>query len=154
MKPYQTEIAVREGQSGAILLTVRDENGDLVPTSSIDAITLDLYRWHNGAATVINDRDAVSVLNENGGTYFDTLQTASLSAERLAELRLTAQPTYNFRWDYTPADTPFLGDDTTEPQVEKHIAHVRFTWDDEAKAIGHEVVMKVTNFRRFPTVEA
>jgi hypothetical protein len=56
---------------------------------------------------------------------------------------------FNFRFPYTPDDTKFLGLDTAAHQVEAHIAHFRFTWDNGNKAIGHEVKMNVINFRRF-----
>ena len=110
-------------------------------TIDLDEIFLDLYDYTAGAATVINGRDQQNVLNLNGGEFFDTLQT--MEDEDGNDVQ------FNFRFAYTPDDTKFLGLDTAAHQVEAHIAHFRFTWDNGNKAIGHEVKMNVTNFRRF-----
>jgi len=141
MRSFQSSIEVREGQSGLIVLTLRDETGALVQTAQLDDIFLDLYAFIANEATVINDRDQQTVLNANGGEFFDTLQT--MQDEDGNDV------TFNFRLAYTPDDTTFLGLDTAAHQTEVHIAHFRFTWDDGEKAIGHEVKMVVSNFRRF-----
>lgn len=141
MQVFQTSINVREGQSGVIVMTLRDEAGDLVQTAALDGIFLDLYHYAASEATVINGRDQQDVLNENGGEFFDTLQT-------MQDQDGNDVP-FNFRFTYTPDDTKFLGSDAAAHQKEEHIAHFRFTWDNGDKAIGHEVKMNVTNFRRF-----
>lgn len=136
-----TSVDVLEGQSGVIVMTLRDEQGNLVEKASIQTITLDLY-WKNGSEyEVINGRDQQGVLDANGGEYFDTLQT--MTDEDGDEV------TYNFSWSYEPEDTPFLKGDTSSQPTETHVAHVRFTWDGGAKAISVEVKMNVTNLRRF-----
>lgn len=146
MRVFQTEIGVREGQSGVLVFTLRDEAGELVEKAALDSILLDLYRWHGDVATVINGRDQQNVLDAHDGEYFDTLQST------VDEDGNTVQ--FNFRWRYTPDDTPFLGADTLKLQTEVHIAHFRFLWDAGAKSIPHEVKMVVTNFRRFAIEEA
>jgi hypothetical protein len=142
MQVFQTAINVREGQSGVLVMTLRDENGDLVETAALDSVTLDLYRWHNGASDTINGREQLDVLNANGGAYFDTIQS-------MLDEDGNDQP-YNFRFDYVPADVPFFGEDTGKHQTEVHIAHFRFTWNGGAGSMAHEFKMTVTNFRRFP----
>lgn len=123
-------IGVKEGQSGWIEFTLRDEAGVPVPRASLNSLTLDLYRLCDGvASSTINGRSAQSVLNENGG---------SMGVEDGV-----------FRWTFEPADTPFLGSDRSRQQIETHIAHFRWTWDSGTKGYGVEVTMNVRNSRRF-----
>lgn len=130
-----------EGDSGSILITVRDENGDLVEKAAINSILLTLFRMADGEPEVINNRLAQGVLDANGGEYFDALQSA-LDANG-------DEVTYNFRWDYTGLDTPFLKDDDSPTQTETHLAQFRFTWDGGAKSKTRQVRMVITNYLLF-----
>lgn len=166
MQVTQTEIEVREGQSGVIVMTVKDETGALVQTAALTGITLDLYdlkrykaylaahaAWVEAGSvaedepeddSTINSRTEQDVLNVNGGTFYNELQTITIDG---------ASVSFNFRFDYTPEDTPFFGSDAVAHQAEAHIAHFRFSWDEDDKAIPHEVLMRVTNMRRYPASE-
>lgn len=137
-----TEVHVTEGQSGTIVMTLRDEAGALVEKAALTSITLDLYYWTNNAGVTINDREHQDVLDNNGGLYYDDIQT--IQDENGDDV------TFNYRWDYTPDDTPFLRSDTSGHQTEEHTAHFHFTWAGDDGGLGHEVKMTVTNFRRFP----
>lgn len=163
---YQTEIAAREGQSGSLVALFKDENGDPVELGAISGLTLELYdvrrykaylvaraAWVAAGSvaedepdddSTINGWDEITVLNAAGGTFYDELQTVTIDGETF---------TYNFRFEYTPDDTPFFGEDDAAHQVESHIAHFHARWDGGTKGIGHEVLMKVTNFRRYEVEE-
>lgn len=134
-------VSVGEGDSGSVVMTLRDENGDLVEKAAINSILLTLYRRVNTTNEVINDRDAQGVLDVNGGEYFDTIQTATDTEGN--------EVTYNFRWDYEPADTPFLKSDSSPEQTEVHLALFRFTWNGGASARSILVRMAVTNYHMF-----
>ncbi len=81
-------------------LTLRDEDGTAIPSSSLGACTLDLYDEATG--TTINSRSAVDVLS-------------SVSAGGVLSFRFLA------------ADIVLVGT-VAKGSVERHIAHVAWTY--------------------------
>lgn len=107
--------------------TLRDENGDPVPAASVTAITLTLY---NGTPDqVINSRDAVSVLNANGGSLHATSGV--------------------FRMDFVSADNPIVDTAVEEFQYEPHYALFVATWGT-GKRHSWIVKLRVRQLHRVP----
>ena len=135
-----TTFCVCEGDTWTATFTIIDEDGALIPLVGIVSITLDLFRTFDGQSTVINGRDHQNVLNANGGTYYDTLQTSTFNGEDV---------TYNFRIDFADVDSPFLKDNDNAPvQDEVHIGNVHVVTADGQK-LTSVLHITVTNVRRF-----
>ena len=70
--------SVCEQTTCTLTLTLTDENGDTISTSSpLTACTLTLYDKATG--TILNSRDAQSINNANGGTVTSGVLTLELS---------------------------------------------------------------------------
>jgi hypothetical protein len=115
--------AVVERTSSIYDFTLLDENQDPVPLSVLSSLTLTLYDRQTN--TIINSRDAVSVLNVNGGTYANT----------------SGAGTFKF----APADHVIVGTGS----VETHIALFDAIWDGPGQT-HWEVVIQVSNLNRLP----
>ena len=93
---------------------LRDEAGVFVPAADLTTLTLTLYQ-KSDRTTIINSRDAQSVLNVNNVTI-DTLG--------------------NLVWLMQPADN-VVSDQTIDK--ESHIALFQYSWNAGAKKASHEV---------------
>lgn len=100
-----------------------DETGASVPASILTMLTLSLIDAVTGA--IVNNRDAQSVLNQNG---------------------VTVDENGNLVWELTPADTAIL--DHTHAS-EKRQAIFIATWASGAKQMTHPFLFTVL---RVPTV--
>lgn len=98
-----------EGVGGIYLGNVKDERGKALAAADLTTLTLTLI--DKSTAQVINSRNAVSVLNANGGT---------INASGEFEFLLTAD-------DNVIVDTGL--DDELE---EEHIMRLRWTWIDSS----------------------
>lgn len=113
-----------EGASGRYTATVTDETGATLPGSLLLTLTLTLYALDT-ARTIINARDAQSVLNMNGVAVSD-------------------DPIDNLVWTIAPADNPILNDDLP---IETHVARFDWTWAT-GKVGRHELKLAVRNLVR------
>jgi hypothetical protein len=123
-------LAVLEGTSGTVVLFLEDENGDAIPLTSVNSLTLDLFDVNT--QETINNREDQDALNANG----------------VAVAGLSGQVT----WQYDAEDTPYLGEDDDElPQEEEHVAHFRATCtlNDRTVTIAREVRFRVKNVQRY-----
>lgn len=101
---------------------VLDDQGNPLPVASLTTLTLTLYVVNaDGTTTIVNGRNAQSVLNVNNVTV-DSLG--------------------NVIWTVQPADLTFV-----DPTLafERHIALWQWTWSSGSKAGKHEVVLNVQN---------
>jgi len=62
---FTLEQCVNEGETSLYTATIKDENGAVIPGSSLDSLTLTLYTLE--AQTIINSRDSQNILGANGG---------------------------------------------------------------------------------------
>ncbi len=99
---------------------IRDEAGAAIPAASLTTLTLTLYNL-DAAQTIINARDAVSILNANGGTV---------------------DSSGNMAFPMTAADTALV--DATQGE-EAHVALIRWTYNAGAKAGLQEILHRVQN---------
>jgi hypothetical protein len=100
-----------------------DEDDKRVPGSSCTALTLTLYNKHDG--TIINSRNGIDVLNNNGGT-------------------LDEQGNFNF--EFTPADTAII---TDALGYENRVALFVVTFGS-ARKIRQEIELKIRNAVKVP----
>lgn len=99
-------VTVNEGNVAVIGGTLLDEAGDAIAAASLSAFTLTLY--DRATDTIINSRNAQSVLNTNGGTLHATSGafTLTLSSD----------------------DNPILSTSLAAGRTETHIALLEATW--------------------------
>ncbi len=62
---FTLDQCVNEGETSLYTATIKDENGVVVPGSSLNTLTLTLYTLEAG--TIINARNAQNILGVNGG---------------------------------------------------------------------------------------
>lgn len=122
-----TTFQATEQTSARYLGTLTDETGTLVGPTILDSAALTLYDERTNA--IINSRDAQDVLNANGVTIYNTLQTASDGT------------TYNLVWLMDPADNMIV---TSRLPFEAHIAVFDVRWSS-TKRMVHEVRIRVEN---------
>ncbi|MEO8007144.1 MAG: hypothetical protein ABI728_01295 [Betaproteobacteria bacterium] len=104
----------------AVLLT---ETGSRFSSADCVSLTLTLYNRHDRA--IVNSRDALDVLNTNGGT----LDTQG-----------------NFTFEFTPLDTAIL---TATLEYENRVALFELVYSG-TRQIAHEVEFRVTNAYSVP----
>jgi hypothetical protein len=129
---------VNELTNAVYTATLRDENGSLVPGSALTAAYLTLCNYPS--EEVINGRDRQDILNVNGVTIYNVLQTDLVTGH-----------TYNVRWEMEPDDNAFLGQGGTwtlglKP-TETHHAIFDFQWGLTGRAV-HQAVIVVRNVTR------
>lgn len=107
---------------------LKDENGGVVPDSSVDSITLTLY--DAVTKSIINERDKQPALNVNN---------------------VTLDGAGNLAWLLQPADNVIVTDrrqvDVSTPLTEIHKAVFDVRWSG-SKRLLHEVWIKVTNIEK------
>ena len=137
MRPIRNAFNVPEETSFLYHALLTEEDGfTLLPGSTLTSLVLTLYVvGAGGAQTIVNGRNAQNVLNANGVTLYDALQTDAAGHE------------YNVLWEATPADTVILNDAL---KTEQHIALWAWTWDAGTKAGKQETVFVVKNLLRVP----
>jgi len=113
-------VEVWEGTRRVVNMTVRDTDGVVIPLSAMTTITFTLKK----GGDPINDRDAQSILNTNGGTYHATSGLLSIVL--------------------TPEDNIMVG----TGEVERHPALVEFTYAGGSKADSFPFFVDVTRTRR------
>lgn len=113
-------VEVWEGTRRVVTMTVRDTDGVAIPLASMTTITLTLKKSGNP----INERDAQSILNANGGTYHATSGLLSIVL--------------------TPDDNIMVG----AGDVERHSALVEFTYASGQKEDSFPFFVDVTKVRR------
>lgn len=62
---FTLEQCVNEGAISLYTATIKDEDGNVIPGTSLDTLTLTLYTLE--AQTIINSRDSQNILGVNGG---------------------------------------------------------------------------------------
>ena len=125
---------VPEQSSGVYRAIIVDESGALLPGSILSTLTLTLYAVRSGGnIDYINSRNAQNVLNTNGVTVYDTLQTDTLFDSSTVQ--------YNLKWIFTPQDTTLV---RAQLQIERHIALFEWTWGS-GKAGKQEMILAVKN---------
>lgn len=119
------EYEILEGSSGQVQGLITEEDGvTVIPVGTLTALTLTLYA-DDAAKTIINGRNAQSILGVNGG-----------SVDGLGELTLTLAPADNAILD---TDLPF----------ERHIALLQWEWGTGKKG-KFELVLIVRNLAKVP----
>lgn len=123
---------VREQTTPRYLATLVGEDGvTMLPGSVLTTLTLTLYvKSGNGVVTILNGRNKQNVLNQNGVTVYDALQTDA------------AGHSYNLLFQTVIADMTLVS--ATLP-VEKHWLLFEWTWAAGVKAGKHEVILAVKN---------
>jgi hypothetical protein len=97
-----------EGSSSLITLQFYDLQNEVLDGASIETLTLKLYNLED--RSIINSRDGVSILNENGGT---------LDSDGTLTLFLDPEDNVNVA---TVLDL--------DDKVEVHVAEITWTWLD------------------------
>jgi hypothetical protein len=94
---------LNDGDSAVYIGTLRDEEGDAIPVTGLESLTLTVYDPTTG--NIINTRNAQDVLDANNVSCYDTLQTIIIDGKT---------HTYNIRWLMQPADNVVQGANLTE----------------------------------------
>jgi len=113
---------VNERTTAVFAADLQDETGAAIPGDDLDALTLTLY--DETTRQVINSRDAVDVLNANGGTV---------------------DGQGHFVMVFSADDNQHLGGDTTET----HVALFRWTYDTDKQG-SQRVLLSVINEPKVP----
>lgn len=121
---------LNEKTSARYLATLSDETGAPVAGSTLQTATLSLFE-SNGHA-VVNGWQAKNILNTNGWTFYETLQSVVIDGQTV---------TYNVAWQMTPADATIINDAL---KTEPHIAEVQLTWGS-GKGLTHQFRLNVAN---------
>ncbi len=103
----------------------------MIPGSTLTSLQLTLYA-DNDDLTIINGRDHQDVLNNNGVTVYDTLQTGADGH------------TYNLLWQLSADDMAVLDDALP---FERHIALFEWAWPTN-RAGKYEFVLVVGNLQK------
>ncbi len=124
--PWRTTITTTFPEASTAILTgtIRDGAGNAVPAASLTTLALTLFDRATG--TVINSRNAVSILNTNGGT---------VTSGGVLTLTLS------------PSDMALVSQSAAQ---ETHVAFLRWTYNAGADAGEQEVVFTVTNLAKWP----
>ena len=125
--PIVKKIRVDELNSAWFSGVLKDERGVVVPSASLTALLLKLY--NRTVDSIINSRNAVSVLNANGGTYHATNGT--------------------FEMTFASADNPIVDTTLAEGQTETHDALFVATWGSGGRK-AWIVRLIVKQMRRVP----
>ena len=104
---------VEEGTTPIFTVTLQDQTSAPIPLVALTTLTLTSYDVKTG--TIINGRNAQSVLNANNGTYH---ATSGL-----------------FTWALQIADTARI---TAATRIEEHAALLQWSWDSGTK-VGIDV---------------
>lgn len=124
---------ILEQTTGVYRAIITDEGGAMLPGSTLSTLKLTLYVKTSGGDVFINSRNEQNVLNTNGVTVYDTLQTDTLSDGTTIS--------YNLKWIIAAADTTL---NNSNLRFERHIALFEWTWPT-AKQGKHELILAVQN---------
>ena len=120
-----------QAASGTITGIIRDENQTVIPSASLDALTLTIYDEHTGE--IINSRSNQDILNTNNVTVH---ATSGL-----------------FTWLVQPADLPIMDDLRVRfGATEKHVILIKWTYASGTKFGQDEFDMLVENVRKVENV--
>lgn len=117
-------MTINERTSGLYTATLTDPAGAVIQGSLLEALTLTLYDEATG--TVINGRDAQSVLGVNGGAVSDAGVLT---------------------WTVAPADNAVV---TAGVGHEKHVALFHAVWYNGAREAYHDAEIYVKRMNRVP----
>jgi hypothetical protein len=109
---------IAEKTSAKVTAVIKDEDGNAIPSGSLDSLKLTLYV--KGTDTHVNSRDAQNVLNAND---------------------VTVDAQGNLTWLLRPEDTVMNGTGTSEV----HVALFEWAWNGGTKAGKHEIEMTIVN---------
>lgn len=115
---------IPERTSAKLTTQLQDEDGNGIPAGSLGTLKLTLY-VAGSPASVINNRNKQDVLNING---------------------VIVDSQGNLSYQMTPEDNQIIWDQTQE----RHIALFEWTWQSEARAGKHEILMQVINLESVP----
>lgn len=122
----------RQGQSGFVRATLRDQDGALVPSATYTTFTVTVYELTTGK--IVNGRDHQDALGAAPG---------QLGANGVTLGAVDG----SWRWDWTSADAQplpeLLGRD-----VNVHIATFRRTWGDEGRGDSFDVRLEIGKVTR------
>lgn len=123
---------VLEQTTPRYLATLVTEDGvTMLPGSILTTLTLTLYvKSGAGVVTILNGRNKQNVLNQNGVTVYDALQTDAAGHQ------------YNLLFQSVVADTTLV---SAVLPIEKHYLLFEWTWAAGLKAGKHEVIFAVKN---------
>lgn len=124
---------INEQTTGVYRGTIVDEGGAMLPGSTLSTLTLTLYAKTSAGNQYINSRNEQNVLNDNGVTVYDALQTDTLSDGSTVS--------YNLKWIIDVDDTTLVN---SSLKVERHFALFEWTWPT-TKAGKREVILAVQN---------
>lgn len=94
--------SISEQETPIYSFTLKDENGSVVPGSSLNSVTLTFYAVHSGA--IINSRNGQNVLNANNVTISEqgvvtwTLQLNDVKIVDDTQLTETHRALFLFTW--------------------------------------------------------
>lgn len=126
---------IKERTTPRYLATLVDEDEvTMIPGSALTTLVGTLYAFVAGVPTIVNGRNKQNVLNMNGVTVYDTLQTDA------------AGHTYNLLYRLSVADTTLL---TTLP-FEKHTMLFEYTAYGGTLAGKHRVIFNIENLTLVP----
>lgn len=119
---------VNEGNSFVYTATMKDEDGNAIPLTSINSLTLTLF--DAGSGDIINSRNAQDVLNANQVTVHATSGLLT--------------------WNALPADNPIIDTRKAPGSLEQHIALFRVSYSSNTKALNHFEEIKVRQLQKIP----
>ena len=111
---------IPEKSSAKIKATLKDEDGVVIPSATLQTLTLTLYDLIT--ETIINSRDAVDALNANNVTLHATSGLLTYSMQ--------------------PDDNQIIG--TVSEEV--HIILFQGIWSAGTRAVRHQIQVTVSNF--------
>ncbi len=106
--------------SGEFTVIVSDQDGVVVPTANMDAITINLYNAVDGA--IINSRSAQSVYDTNNGTFHATTGLFTWDIQS-TDMPIVALTDHNGKLHVAIATTP-----SDHGWLERHWAVINFNW--------------------------
>lgn len=107
---------------------LENEDGNGIPASGLNTLTLTLYDFSTG--TILNSRNKQPALNANG---------------------VTIDSAGNLKWTMQPEDNAIVDTDLIANAKEKHKALFEWTYAGGAKYGKHEVSIRVENLNKVST---
>lgn len=117
---------VAEGTTTPFSATIRDDAGDPIAAPDLTTLTMTLYEYATKA--ILNERDAVDVLNANEGT---------VSAGGVFAFLLTKEDNVSVA--------------AAVGRREAHVLALDYTWDTPTKTARTEIIFDLTNLYDVPT---